>query len=96
MGTQKREIILEKANYLETDVIPIKGDILFVGCRRELVVEDIPKNSEHGHLIRTAYEEYGESVERTYLVGLRETPLNTLTSLGLFRGTKKSILDNKN
>jgi hypothetical protein len=81
----RKEIQSIKPDYLEVKVIPVVGDTLWIGCRREYVVEDVPANLSHGHLIRTLYNDQGHKVESTYLIGITE-PSSTLRLLGTAKG----------
>jgi len=83
---------MNQPRFFETKIIPAEGDIVFAGARRELVVEDVPANSEHGHLIRTAYRENNEVVENTYVVKTEERLPHALTRLGSGRGAKTDRL----
>ncbi len=86
----KRVIQLNRPRFLETDIIPEVGDIVLDGIREELVVDDVPQNEDHGHLIKTAYRRDGKPIENTYLVEQRSC--YTLTQLGSAEGFRISEL----
>lgn len=89
-------IRLDKLDFFETNAIPKEGDVVFVGCRRELVVADVPEAGEHGHLIRTAYKNKdGRCIESTYLVDGQERKDHTLTALGSEQGVRTKELYSK-
>lgn len=92
---KRREIQLHHPRCLEADAIPTEGDIVFNGCRRELVVADVPQNANHGHLIRTAYQQKGRYIENTYELKPLRRLSPTLTLLGSSEGPETSKLYHK-